>query len=179
MIGAILGVANGLLPVNPVKVVQGVIGGLSGGESTRSRAVEAQALRLSPEAQRAGFRPVHGEVDVAAFQAQHEAKLASFRDQLGKIFSENGLSLSGDVKLRYDSAANRLVVDGSHPQQGQIESLLDQFPRLIPAFRQLEAASQFLNAQNQPSDNPSNRQALAAYRDASSSQPYTVAIPAG
>ena len=178
MIGSILGIASGFLPVNPVGIVRGLAGVLSGGGTRRSKpqpSVTAQFSPLAQQVNRAGQPGRAAGLDLGTLQAQYEANLASFQHQLGKLFSDSGIDTSQPVTLKLNSSGN-LVVQGDHPQKGQIQNLLDQQPQLVHEFQQLASASRFLNAQEASSGMAGLPSALSAYQHQAAQAPYTVTL---
>ncbi len=81
-------------------------------------------------------RPLQSALET--LRTDFQAKLTQFREQLGNIFSDAGITGLNQLDLTTDADGN-VVVANDHPQKDRIEALFEAHPALELMFKRLSA----------------------------------------
>ena len=90
----------------------------------------------TPKAFNVQERPL--QTAISTLNTGFQAKLAQFREQLGNIFTNAGITGLNELDLTTDSEGH-VVVANDHPQKDRIEALFKAHPALELMFQRLSA----------------------------------------
>jgi len=147
MIGAVLGVAEGLLPVKPFSMLRQAFSSQGNGSNGVSRRDEARFSEMAQalRGQSAGNQITGADNEnIARMRAALEEMIAAFEEQVGNIFAAQGIDTSQPINLTLDSH-NRFNAHG-HPDAEAITAALRDHPELVREFREIAGRSKALES---------------------------------